>query len=104
MRDYRDAKSMAHTLRASLADRGVDLTHTECLELIARSLGAKDWNVLSALIRDADMAAAPGTAPAGRWSGPVLPCRDIVVFPRTTLPLFVGRESSINALAEAERG
>ena len=29
---------------------------------------------------------------------PVLPLRDIVVFPNVTTPLFVGREKSINAL------
>ena len=29
---------------------------------------------------------------------PVLPLRDIVVFPNSAIPLFVGREKSINAL------
>ena len=29
---------------------------------------------------------------------PVLPLRDIVVFPNVTIPLFVGRDKSINAL------
>ena len=32
---------------------------------------------------------------------PVLPLRDIVVFPNVTTPLFVGREKSINALESA---
>src|SRR6476660_1975345 len=32
---------------------------------------------------------------------PVLPLRDIVVFPHMLVPLFVGREKSIRALAEA---
>ena len=32
---------------------------------------------------------------------PVLPLRDIVVFPHTIVPLFVGREKSIRALEEA---
>ena len=31
-------------------------------------------------------------------SAPILPLRDIVVFPNVTTPLFVGREKSINAL------
>ena len=31
-------------------------------------------------------------------SVPILPLRDIVVFPNVTTPLFVGREKSINAL------
>lgn len=32
---------------------------------------------------------------------PLLPLRDIIVFPHMVVPLFVGREKSINALAEA---
>jgi ATP-dependent Lon protease len=50
----------------------------------------------------------------GRWKGnemtkktsvastayPVLPLRDIVVFPHMIVPLFVGREKSIRALEE----
>ncbi len=32
---------------------------------------------------------------------PVLPLRDVVVFPHMAMPLFVGREKSVNALREA---
>jgi ATP-dependent Lon protease len=32
---------------------------------------------------------------------PLLPLRDIVVFPHMVVPLFVGREKSISALEEA---
>ncbi len=35
---------------------------------------------------------------------PMLPVRDVVVFPYMILPLFVGRESSIKAVEEAESG
>jgi ATP-dependent Lon protease len=39
----------------------------------------------------------------GREVYPVLPLRDIVVFPYMIVPLFVGREKSINALEEVMR-
>ena len=35
---------------------------------------------------------------------PVLPLRDIVVFPHMVVPLFVGREKSVQALDEVMRG
>src|SRR5438034_8636674 len=38
--------------------------------------------------------------PAGDDVFPVLPLRDIVVFPHMIVPLFVGREKSIRALEE----
>ena len=40
---------------------------------------------------------------AGKETYPVLPLRDIVVFPYMIVPLFVGREKSINALEEVMR-
>ncbi len=44
--------------------------------------------------------AAPGVVD----SYPVLPLRDIVVFPHMIVPLFVGREKSIRALEEVMKG
>ena len=41
--------------------------------------------------------------PSGEGTYPVLPLRDIVVFPHMIVPLFVGREKSINALEEVMR-
>ena len=35
---------------------------------------------------------------------PILPLRDIVVFPHMIVPLFVGREKSVRALEEVMRG
>ena len=35
---------------------------------------------------------------------PVLPLRDIVVFPNMVAPLFVGREQSVNALNHVMKG
>jgi hypothetical protein len=51
MRDFRDAKAMAHTLRAALATKGLKITNSESLELIAQAFGVADWNTLSAAIR-----------------------------------------------------
>jgi hypothetical protein len=51
MRDFRDAKAMAHTLRGALAGIGFKISVGQSLELIAQSFGAGDWNTLSAAIR-----------------------------------------------------
>ncbi|MGZ3746506.1 MAG: LON peptidase substrate-binding domain-containing protein, partial [Pseudobdellovibrionaceae bacterium] len=32
---------------------------------------------------------------------PLLPLRDLIIFPHMMMPLFVGRDKSINALEEA---
>jgi hypothetical protein len=50
MRDFRDAKAMAHTLRAALAAKGLNITVSQSLELIAQAFGVADWNTLSASI------------------------------------------------------
>ena len=50
MRDFRDAKTMAHALRNALKSSAIETTHSECLELIARAFGYENWNVLSAKI------------------------------------------------------
>jgi hypothetical protein len=51
MRDYRDAKAMAQTVHAFLADNGVKITNSQSLELIAKAFGISDWNTLAAAIR-----------------------------------------------------
>src|SRR5579859_237772 len=47
--------------------------------------------------------ARPPLAPGEIRAFPVLPLRDIVVFPHMIVPLFVGREKSIRALEEVMR-
>jgi Glyoxalase superfamily protein/Clp amino terminal domain, pathogenicity island component len=51
MRDFRDAKAMALTLRAALGAQGTKITISQSLELIAKAFGVADWNTLSAAIR-----------------------------------------------------
>ena len=45
----------------------------------------------------------PALSPGEVRAYPVLPLRDIVVFPHMIVPLFVGREKSIRALEEVMR-
>ena len=86
MRDFRDAKAMAQTLREALNAKSVCLTHSESLELIAKILGFHDWNVLAARIQS-----GPPKAPlqdnvehAGK------PAREEVVVDATILDRYVG--------------
>ena len=55
MRDFREAKLMARTLRQVLAGQNVDLPHSAALEVVAKQFGFDDWNILAARI-DADTA------------------------------------------------
>jgi hypothetical protein len=50
MRDFRDAKVMAHSLRDALKAKAMEITHSESLELIAKTFGYENWNILSAKI------------------------------------------------------
>jgi ribosomal protein S1 len=50
MRDFRDAKAMARTLREALAAKGAAMSNSEALELVAKMLGERDWNTLAATI------------------------------------------------------
>jgi sulfite reductase alpha subunit-like flavoprotein len=51
MRDFRDAKVMARTLRSALAAKGLKITVSQSLELIAELFGVDGWNTLAAAIR-----------------------------------------------------
>ena len=106
MRDFRDAKTMAQTLRKALKTRSLNLTHSESLELIAQILGLRDWNVLAAKIQEAESETPPSAPvaiepPIGL---PVIAMRDVVVFPHMTIPLFVGRARTVRAVERAMVG
>jgi len=62
MRDFRDAKTMAHALRSALESRAVAITHSDCLELIAKAFGYDNWNILAAKIEAARLRAQAESA------------------------------------------
>jgi hypothetical protein len=75
MRDFRDAKAMAHTLRAALATKGLKITISQSLQLIAQAFGVADWYTLSAAIRGEaagprNNAPRPSFLPPRRCTGP----------------------------------
>jgi ATP-dependent Lon protease len=102
MRDFRDAKAMAQTLREALAAKAVYISHSESLELVAKILGCRDWNVLSARIHSEHRPSAVAILPGAGL--PLIPLRDIVLFPRMIVPLFVGRAASNLAVEHAMAG
>ena len=108
MRDFRDAKAMAQTLRDALKARSISLTHSESLEIVARTLGFHDWNVLAAAIqasKPADTQPSKTLTQSGVGSiFPVVPMRDLVLFPQMVVPLFVGRDKTKRAIENALAG
>ena len=63
-------KARARALRAALARRGQVIAHGQALDLVARQMGARDWNTLSArLATSAGPALHPGARVAGRFLG-----------------------------------
>ena len=59
MRTFLDAKAMAKSLREGLGQKKIDVSHSDCLELVARQFSTDSWNVLAARI-----AAEGGSSPA----------------------------------------
>ena len=106
MRDFRDAKAMAQTLRASLTAKTVTISHSESLELVSKMFGVADWNTLSAQIQAGRegplVAAATHATEAGRH--PAMPIRDFVPFPGGIVPLYTDRPKTIQALGRAFQG
>jgi uncharacterized protein len=105
MRDFRDAKAMAQTLRNELDAKSISISHSESLELVSKLFGFHDWNVLSARIqaeRQSVVARSEPQQPAREGAGlPTLPLRDLVLFPNMIAPLYLGRESSKRAIDQA---
>lgn len=64
MHSFMDAKLMAKLLRQGLAEQEIELSHSECLELVARQFGFANWNILSARI-DAGAGMSDGETPSG---------------------------------------
>lgn len=110
MRDFRDAKAMAQTLREALKAKSVSLTHSESLELVAKALGFPDWNFLAAKIQHSQPTPAPSETPALATGSaampagaitPIVPMRDLVLFPQMIAPIFVGRDKTKRAIERA---
>lgn len=53
---FSDSKTMAKVLRKALAERQIDIGHSDSLELVARQFGFANWNMLSARIEVDDKA------------------------------------------------
>lgn len=113
MRDFRDAKAMAQTLREALNAKSVSLPHSESQELIAKILGFRDWNVLAAKIQASQPTATesgtsvPATILPSISAGagiPIFPMRDLVLFPQMITPIFVGRDKTRRAVECAMAG
>ncbi len=64
MRDFRDAKAMAQSLRQALTAKHLTVTHSEALELVAKAFNLDNWNVLAAKI-EAERAPEPAPADGG---------------------------------------
>jgi hypothetical protein len=74
MRDFRDAKTMAHALRGALQLKAVEITHSEGLELIAKAFGFESWNILAAKIEAAMPHVPTPPAPAAPPAKTTLYC------------------------------
>jgi ClpX C4-type zinc finger/Glyoxalase superfamily protein len=74
MRDFRDAKVMAHSLRDALKAKAMEITHSESLELIAKTFGYESWNILSAKIDTAQPRSGSTAGQQGPTPQAVLYC------------------------------
>lgn len=74
MRDFRDAKDMAESLRKALAKQNMAVSHSQSLELVARAFGLDNWNVLAAAI---EAAHRPRSAATSWRPGETIVIRDV---------------------------
>lgn len=65
MHSFLDAKVMAKSLREALAARSITLSHSDCLELVAKQFGVANWNILAARIDIATSTKRDLTLPNG---------------------------------------
>jgi hypothetical protein len=98
MRDFRDAKVMAHTLRAALATKGLNITVSQSLELIAQAFGVPDWNTLAAAIRAE--AAGPRNNAASPQSPAIATVHLAVAYARQRKHQYVTLEHLLLALID----
>jgi catechol 2,3-dioxygenase-like lactoylglutathione lyase family enzyme len=63
MRTYLQSKAMAKSLRESLAALSIELTHSQCLEIVAQQFGFRDWNILAGKISLETTPVEAGTGP-----------------------------------------
>lgn len=69
MHTFMDAKLMAKLLRQALAERGLQLSHGDSLEMVARQFGFANWNILSARIDTMERVMKPLPIPEGWQDG-----------------------------------
>jgi len=91
------------TACAKLKAKSVSLSHSESLELVARTLGLPGWNHLAAQIQSNKSQPISSGVPivAAGAAVPIVPMRDLVMFPQMVAPIFVGREKTRRAIERA---
>lgn len=68
-----DPKTMAKRLRADLAERGTEITHSQALETVAHLHGYRDWNTMAAVTRPPE----GETPPSATGAIPILRMFDV---------------------------
>ncbi|ERF86203.1 DUF3471 domain-containing protein [Bradyrhizobium viridifuturi] len=90
MRDFRDAKAMAQTLRDALGAKSIPLTHSDSLELIARLFGQRDWNTLATRIQFAGPPNTLGQAAGPAVESPPIAARQEIAVDPAVLDHYAG--------------